>query len=127
MLEQVAWATSQTHPATEAWSAIDADLQEGLRFECESDIEDIDSLRLELLEECVHAALRLEDSRSAWAAGAGPERVPLATKLHGPFLHWLVARFQYETDDPSLPRDFFGFLVLETLPPSGPDCRWRHR
>ena len=88
VLEHVAWATSQTHNALDECAAVkDNDLYESLRFECATDPNDIYRSRYGLLEECLRIAVNLEGSHAEWAAGAGPGREPLATKLHGPFLH----------------------------------------
>ena len=86
VLEHVEWATAQSHPASAVWSVTDYDLETALRYECSEDPADVDGYRLPLLEECVHAAVTLEQSRLCWAAEAGHAREPLARKLHGPLL-----------------------------------------
>ncbi len=138
--EQVTWALQQPHVDTHGYADLNGPLLEALQFEACADAAVLDRHRDEETAAWSTAAESLTWARMEWTAFAPPPLHDLVSELHGPFVDWLIKR--YQLTDTALVEDLqTGFKMVGDFLPLGlqaepdpsaellldPDDLWRLR
>ena len=97
-MQHVAFALKAVHPAAVP-IVFEPDLEEAVKFECLSSVEEIQEFREQQLKQIMYFAVQLEHERSLWVQGAPPALHDLVRRIHGPLLRCLANMAGIEADD----------------------------
>jgi hypothetical protein len=118
-LEHVAWADSVTHPSSLTPEKVTCELLDALKYESETDPDEIDAFRASLLYEFIYEAKNMQEQQHHWSAAA-PKEISRGVKaIHGPLLGWALQKVTGSSDTfARLLKDCQqGFPFVEDLPP----------
>ena len=101
----------------------EADLEMALKFECDSLLKEVDSLRGGEIDVLLTLAEDSMSRREAWARNDHPDQVLMVSKINGPLMEALIVRMKdegYPVEDPDLVDDcLHGLTIVGGLPYSG--------
>lgn len=118
-LEHVEWSKSVCHPSASPPANATLDLREALRYESDTDPEEIDAERERLLYRFIMMTKDMQKNQKRWAAEAAPSIQPLVQKIHGPFFRQVLseATGSEETFELLIEHCQHGFPFVGDLPP----------
>ena len=89
-LQHVEWAKAVQHPSSKPPDHVTQELLEALKFEIDTEAEDVDQCREAQLHKWIKRAKDMAGRQRRWAAQAHPSNASVVRQINGPLLESLL-------------------------------------